>query len=467
MNLDYRLTLLLTAVTATLVALAFVWIAIDADVAHARAEPAVAIALGAALGIIVAIVASSAFAARLRGRAAAIADVGRRYALGDLTRPGPDYGDDDLGMATRALDTAVHEQGRRLAELSRDRARMEAILGSMVEGVLVVDDTGRLQLVNDAARRMLRVDREAVGRPYVEAIRHPGIVEHFARVLSGAAPQAFELSVTRDGARDLVARLAPVVATGRGAVLVLHDITDLKRADQIRRDFVANVSHELRTPLTAIRGYAEALLDDEDDAEARHRFLEIIQRHSARMERLVKDLLRLAQLDAGQEVLECAPADVPALVAGIVDDLAEAVAAKQLVVTTDVEPATRGVRVDAGKVHDILRNLVENAVNYTQPGGAVQVSASLSGGQLALQVTDNGPGIPPGDLGRVFERFYRVDKSRGRPGGTGLGLAIVKHLTGLHGGTVAVENRPGGGARFAVRVPPARPDIEAEDGPVD
>ena len=453
MRLDYRLTLLLTAVGAMLAALVFVWIAVMTDVAQARAQPAVALALGASLGFIVAVLASSAFAARQHARAAAIADVGRRYALGDLTRPGPDYGDDDLGMAARALDLAVHEQGRRVTELSRDRARMEAILGSMVEGVLVVDDTGRLQLVNDAARRMLRVEGDAVGRPYVEAIRHPGIVEHFGKVLSGRAPEAFELSVSRDGARDLVARLAPVVATGRGAVLVLHDITDLKRADLIRRDFVANVSHELRTPLTAIRGYAEALLDDEDDAEARHRFLEIIQRHAARMERLVKDLLRLAQLDAGQELLECAPADIPALVSGVVDDMADAIAAKQLVVSVDAGAGTKGVSVDAAKIHDILRNLLENDVNYTQPGGVVQVAAAVSQGQLALEVTDNGPGIPPEDLGRVFERFYRVDKSRGRPGGTGLGLAIVKHLTGLHGGTASVENRAAGGARFEVRVP--------------
>ena len=435
------------------VALVFVAIALTIDVVSARAHPVVAIGLGAALGFIAAVVVSSALAARQHARATAIADVGRRYALGDLSRPGPDYGDDDLGIAARALDNAVHEQGRRVADLVRDRARMEAILGSMVEGVLVVDDSGRLQLVNEAARRMLRVDSEAVGRPYVEAIRHPGIVEHLGRVLAGGSPQAFELAVSRDGARDLVARLAPVVATGRGAVLVLHDITDLKRADQIRRDFVANVSHELRTPLTAIRGYAEALLDDEEDADARKRFLEVIQRHSARMERLVKDLLRLAQLDAGQELLECAPADVPALVAGVVDDMAEAVAAKDLEVTVECAAATRGLRVDAAKVHDILRNLVENAVNYTQSGGFVEVSATVGDGLLTLDVSDNGPGIPPEDVGRVFERFYRVDKSRGRPGGTGLGLAIVKHLAGLHGGAVNVENRVEGGARFTVRLP--------------
>ena len=263
---------------------------------------------------------------------------------------------------------------------------------------------------------------------------------------------AFELSVSRDGTRDLVARLAPVVATGRGAVLVLHDITDLKRADQVRRDFVANVSHELRTPLTAIRGYAEALLDDEDDPEARRRFLEIIQRHSTRMERLVKDLLRLAQLDAGQELLEPAPTDIGALLAGVVEDLASSIADKRLRVGVTAGAGAHDVPVDAAKVHDIVRNLVENAVNYTQADGAIDVGAAVTDGHLLIRVSDNGPGIPSEDLPRVFERFYRVDKSRGRPGGTGLGLAIVRHLAELHGGSVAAANRPEGGASFEVRL---------------
>jgi two-component system, OmpR family, phosphate regulon sensor histidine kinase PhoR len=243
-------------------------------------------------------------------------------------------------------------------------------------------------------------------------------------------------------------------------VVVLHDVTDLKRADQIRRDFVANVSHELRTPLTAIRGYAEALVDDSEDPEARRRFLEIIQRHATRMERLVKDLLRLAMLDAGKEMLETAPADIGALVQGIVEDMAAAAAAKHLRVTTNASPDTKGLVVDAAKVHDIVRNLVENAINYTQPGGDIAIAASVDAGVLVITVTDNGPGIPPEDVSRVFERFYRVDKSRGRPGGTGLGLAIVKHLADLHGGSVTVENRALGGAAFTVRLPVApRPPL--------
>ncbi|MGE0816343.1 MAG: ATP-binding protein [Vicinamibacterales bacterium] len=457
MRRDARATVFAAAAAVSAVALAFVWLVMARG---AVTRPGLAVGLGFGLALLVAFGAAAVIGGRLEARARAIAEVGRRYALGDVSRAGPDYGDDELGLAARAMDHAVQEQERRIVTLQRDRARMEAILGSMVEGVLVVDESARLQLVNEAARRMLRIDRDAVGRPYVEALRHPGVVEHVGRALGGGPASAFELASTREAGRDLAARIAPVQGAGRGVVVVLHDVTELKRTDQIRRDFVANVSHELRTPLTAIRGYADALADDADDPEARRRFLGIIQRHAGRMEGLVRDLLRLALLDAGKEALDEAPADVPAIVAAVVEDLSRAAAAKRLAVTTDVRPDTRGVRVDGTKVHDILRNLIENATNYTQEGGAVAVSAWRDGDTLALRVADNGPGIPPEDVGRVFERFYRVDKSRGRPGGTGLGLAIVKHLAELHGGSARVENRPAGGAQFDVRLP-----LAGTDGP--
>ena len=386
-------------------------------------------------------------------RAAAIRAVARRYAVGDLSRPAPDYGDDDLGDVARAMDAAVHDLGRRVADLGRDRARMEAILASMVEGVLVVDGQGRIQLVNDAARRLLKLEREASGRPYVEAIRHPGIVEQIRKAMAGEPTTGVELSMAVDRGRTLVGRVAPVVTEGRGAVLVLHDITDLKNADQIRRDFVANVSHELRTPLTAIKGYAEALMDDPDDDEARQRFLDIIHRHATRMERLVKDLLRLARLDAGQETVEYAPCDVQAVAAGVVADFEPLIAGKRQRVTLAIADEARALVADPAKLHDILRNLIENAVNYTPEEGVIDVATALAGDWFVLSVTDTGPGLPEGDLTRVFERFYRVDKSRARPGGTGLGLAIVKHLVQVMGGTVTAANGPRGGAVFTVRLP--------------
>jgi two-component system phosphate regulon sensor histidine kinase PhoR len=297
------------------------------------------------------------------------------------------------------------------------------------------------------------MDHDVVNRPYADAIRHSGIVSEIGSVLAGAQSQGLEFSLVRDVSRTLVARVAPVVAAGRGAVLVLHDITDLRRADQMRRDFVANVSHELRTPLTSIKGYVEALRDESDDPDARRRFLEIIARHTSRMERLVADLLRLARIDAGQEVAEHAPCDVRALIAGVISDLEDTVGEKQQRLNVSVPPEACNLVVDAAKLHDIVRNLVENAVAYTPEGGAIDVGAGVTGGRYEITVADTGPGIPPEDLTRVFERFYRVDKSRARPGGTGLGLSIVKNLVDVLRGDVTASNRDGGGALFTVRLP--------------
>jgi two-component system phosphate regulon sensor histidine kinase PhoR len=392
---------------------------------------------------------------RIGARVQTIAKVAQRYSAGDMRPPGLDYGDDELGTVARALDGSVQELARRLEELGRDRAQMEAILTGMIEGVIVVDPQGRVNLANDAARRMLRLDALAIGRHYVETIRHPGIVELVAAALRGRVPGGLELSPPRDNSRTIMARAAPVTSSGaQGAVLVLHDITDLRRADQIRRDFVANVSHELRTPLTAIRGYVEALSEGGTSADDRQRFLEIVTRHTLRMERLVKDLLRLARLDAGQETLEVASCDVRALIHGVVADLAPTADPRCQKIETTIAADLETLRADPAKLHDALRNLVANAVTYSPERSTIRIDASRAGDRIVIAVADEGPGIPDGDLSRVFERFYRVDKSRARdPGGTGLGLAIVKHLVELQGGDVRAENRPEGGARFTISLP--------------
>ena len=393
----------------------------------------------------------------LSTRVRAIAAVAQRYSKGDLTRPTYDYGPDELGDVARVLDGSVQELGRRLDELSRDRARLDAILSGMVEGVLVLDGNGRIQLANRAAQEMLRMDGSSIGRPYVEVIRHPDIAAQLGTALRGEEVDSRELALTRDPGRTFVARAAPVArGGGGGAVLVLHDITDLRRADQIRRDFVANVSHELRTPLTAIRGYVEALLDDRSDAEDTRRFLEIIARHSARMERLVSDLLRLARLDARQEALDLTSCDMQQLFNTVAGDVAPMSESKRQHITSVVDPAACRITADPAKLHDVLRNLVENAVHYSPEAATIQLEALREDGVVRISVSDSGPGIPPEDLSRVFERFYRVDKSRSRPGGTGLGLAIVKHLVELHGGEATAENRRDGGARFVITLPDQR-----------
>ena len=410
---------------------------------------ALALALGGAA--IIAFV----IAGRLSRRVRTIAGVAERYRAGDLTPPLDDYGNDELGSVARALDKSVQELGRRLHELDRDRARTEAILAGMVEGVIVVDSSGRLQLVNAAARQMLKLPEPSLQRHYVETIRHPAVADLIGSALAGLHPAPMQMAPPRDATRTIMARAAAATTEAdHGAVLVLHDITDLRRADQVRRDFVANVSHELRTPLTAIRGYVEALADGAASGDEQPRFLEIILRHTLRMERLVKDLLRLARLDAGQETVELADCDTRRLIQAVVEDLASQLTERQQRVDITVAAGAVVVRADLTKLHDAVRNLVSNASTYAPEGTAITVSAAQTGaGHFTLSVEDEGPGIPEDDLSRIFERFYRVDKSRARdPGGTGLGLSIVRHLVELLGGTVRAENRPTGGARFTIEL---------------
>jgi two-component system phosphate regulon sensor histidine kinase PhoR len=394
----------------------------------------------------------------LSRRVRAIAQVAERYARGDLSRPARDYGNDEIATVARVLDDSVREIGRRAAELESDRARMQAILSGMTEGVLVVNEQGRIQLINGAARRMLRVQDHPEGRHYVEIVRQPDIAAQIGAALAGSRSEPLELSLPGSPDLILIARSARVESTAAGgAVLVMHDITDLRRADRIRRDFVANVSHELRTPLTAVRGYVEALQDSGSDLVESRRFLEIIDRHTLRMERLVRDLLRLARLDAGQEQLDRERCGVEWLFEAVEADLADKIDARRVMIERRVAPDAPTVTGDPAKLQDALRNLLENAVNYSPDGGRVILASERRGNRIALSVSDSGPGIPEADLPRVFERFYRADKARSRgerdPGGTGLGLSIVKHLVELHGGTVAASNRPEGGAKMVVELP--------------
>jgi two-component system, OmpR family, phosphate regulon sensor histidine kinase PhoR len=410
-------------------------------------------ALGVALAA--AVVTGWMFSSRVGRRVRAIAEVANRYRAGDLSAARLDYGDDELGIVARALDNAVQVVGRQLAEQARDRSRMEAILSGMIEGVIVVDPQGRLQLANAAAMRMLKLDDLPVGRHYVESIRHPAIAELVAAALAGRTPEGLQMSPPRDATRTIMARAAPAAGgSEHGAVLVLHDITELRRADQIRRDFVANVSHELRTPLTAIRGYVEALAEGDTSVEESRRFLDIITRHTERMERLVKDLLRLARLDAGQEAVELVSCDARNLIVSVVTELSSTLDQRDQRVEIMIAPDSETLYGDPTKLHDVLRNLIANANTYSPEHTTIRVETARNGASFVLSVADQGPGIPEEDLSRVFERFYRVDKSRARdPGGTGLGLAIVKHLIELHRGTVAAENRPEGGTRVVVTLP--------------
>jgi two-component system phosphate regulon sensor histidine kinase PhoR len=428
---------------------------IEAQTALVRRLALVGLGAGLAVALLVTWIASAVLSRRVQ----AVAAVAERYRRGDFSQPPRGYGRDEIGRVAGALDAASRELGRRLHEMARERAHTDAILEGMGEGVVLINAAGRLVLTNPAVRSMLRLPEPAADRPYLEVVRDPAITAQVSRALAGERTPPVEVQLDGDQRRIYVANVVPVpAARGGGAVLVLHDVTDIRRADQARRDFVANVSHELRTPLTAVRGYVEALTD-EADRDQQRRFLEIIMRHTLRMERLVRDLLRLARLDAGQEALERTSCSVSATTAAVVHEMQVQLSARRQDVALDLADDATHVPADPAKLHDVLRNLVENASHYGPEGSTIDVRSRRDGDAVVLIVADRGPGIPEAERLRIFERFYRVDRSRARdPGGTGLGLSIVRHLVELHGGQVAARPRDGGGAELVVRLP-ARSDV--------
>lgn len=414
------------------------------------------LALGAGLAVSLAL--AWGMSTLVSRRVSDIAAVAERYGRGDFSRTPADYGTDEIGTVARVLDQSVQDLKLRLGEIARDRALMSAILDGMSEGVIVVDARGQLQLVNDAARRMVSFASPGEGRHYLEAVRHPGIAAQVGAALAGERPGPVEVTIGGAPDRVFIAHASPVPTPGGLiAVIVLHDVSDLKRADRVRRDFVANVSHELRTPLTAVRGYVETLLEDPGDREQTRKFLEIVDRHSARMERLVRDLLHLARIEGGQERVERVSLPVLGVFNEVQAALAPFLQERRQSLQIDVAPDAATIEADPAKIHDVVRNLVENATNYSPEGTTIRLRSKRSDRTVSIEVEDEGPGIPESDLSRIFERFYRVDKARARGGGdgggTGLGLAIVKHLVGLHGGTVTARNRDGGGAIFTVSLP--------------
>jgi two-component system phosphate regulon sensor histidine kinase PhoR len=256
--------------------------------------------------------------------------------------------------------------------------------------------------------------------------------------------------------RNFSVTAAPVRAAGaNGAVLVLHDITELRRLERVRRDFVANVSHEFKTPLTAIQGFAETLLNGAlDDRANRKRFVEIIREHARRLARLTDDLLKLSRIEAGRLELEIRPVPVEALVNGCVETARLKAEAKGIEIHVETQKGSPPIRGDGVQLGEVLQNLLDNAVQYTPTGGRVEVISCANGQNVVFTVADTGIGVPEADLERIFERFYRVDAARSREaGGTGLGLSIARHIVEAHGGRIWVESAVGLGSRFHFSIP--------------
>jgi len=373
-----------------------------------------------------------------------------------------------VGQVTRLFDLVAPQLEARIATLEQDRAQLRAVLSGMDEGVIAIDARRRLVFANVSADRFFGLDGAAVGRLVAELIRSPQIQEAVEATLQGPGPYQGEINVAsrepglRIPSRVLAVRGTPLTGTPpQGAVLVFHDVTELRRLERMRQDFVANVSHELKTPLASIKAYTETLLDWAlHDENVNEKFLRRIEEQADRLNQLILDLLSLARLESGQEVFEHGPLNVTPCVEACAESHRGRAEAKNLHYTLDLGglDSETLILADEEAVRQILDNLIDNAIKYTPEGGSVRIICRLAVDTLTLEVADTGIGIPREDQARVFERFYRVDKARSRElGGTGLGLSIVKHLVQSIGGTINVASRVGSGTQFTVKLPRFHP----------
>ncbi len=384
-----------------------------------------------------------------------------RFAAGDFTRKLLVPSTLEFAAVAEALNRMAAELDEKLRTLTRERNERAAVLESMVEGVLAVDPEGRVIAVNAAAARLLDVEEdEVVGRSIEEAVRNPELQRAVNAVVSGHEPVETDLTAFVGGEDRYLQATGSLLhaedGTTAGAVVVVNDVTRLRRLEAVRSDFVANVSHELKTPVTSIKGFAETLADGAiDDPEAGRRFLRILAGQADRLNAIIEDLLALSTLERGGEGREVAlhEACLSDVLAAAAEVCASKATAKRIAVTVDC-PATLCAEVNAPLLEQALINLLDNAVKYSAEGTQVALSATEAGEEMVIAVADEGPGIPREHLSRLFERFYRVDKARSRNlGGTGLGLSIVKHIAQVHGGRVSVDSHVGRGSTFRIHLP--------------
>ncbi len=442
---------------------------------------------GAAVAAVIGVAAALLLANTLQRRVGRLTDFSmalvEERALPDLTPQ-----EDAFGSLERNLVGMGRTLSLRLESLREEKSKLQAILSGMIEGVLVIDPQGHIQMTNERAEEIFSsMERGGlVGRQLTHISRNPELGE-FVRGLalgSGPGPVKREITLKRGDREEFFQITATQIPGVAGEpqlfILVFHDVTELKRLEATRRDFVGNVSHEIRTPLTAVRGYAETLRTGAiNDPERAEKFLRVIERHSERLSRLTDDLLALSDLELGRVALHRASMHLGPVVDASLDVVRDKAEQGRVAIRRDLPATLPALVADADRMTQILVNLVDNAVKYTEPGGEVVVSARAlasppviegrhpdPGPWIEIRVADNGIGIPSRDLPRLTERFYRVDKARSRAlGGTGLGLAIVKHIVQAHGGVLHIDSEIGRGTTVSVSLPRGDPATTGTGSP--
>lgn len=422
------------------------------EVDVARAELGKTLSIATALALAAAIIVST-LAAELASRTArSLTEVARRMASGDLSTRARQTSEDEFGELGRALDQLAKNLSRTLGELRGERDHLGGILASMQEGVLLLDRSGHIAVLNPSLREMLLVGPDMVGKTVLEVVRHAELKELLDQGRRSLEPVSREIEVGTLQPRRLQVR-ASQLSGDRGSLLaVFVDVTEMRRLESMRREFVANVSHELRTPVTAVRSAAETLQNAAaDDPVAARAFIGIIERNAERLHDLVEDLLDLSRIESRALKLNMEALDVDAVYEHVLSLFEERASKRGTLLENEAIEEMPRVLADRRALEHILTNLVDNAVKYCHPGATIRLRAEVRDDTIELLVEDNGPGIEARHLPRLFERFYRVDAGRSRDiGGTGLGLSIVKHMVESMGGSVHVESVPNKGTTFGV-----------------
>jgi two-component system phosphate regulon sensor histidine kinase PhoR len=399
---------------------------------------------------------------RLAGRIGealtALGEAARKMTEGDLGVRSRFAGDDDIASLGHALDRLAGGLATSLGRLRAERDLQSRILEAMQEGVVVVDRDGRIVLINPALRAMLLLGADAVGKLLIETVRHAQLEELLAAAREdGSESTRLEIDVPGLKPRRLMLHAAPLSGDDEGVLVVFVDVTDLRRLESLRREFVANASHELRTPIAAVRSATETLRSGAlEDPVAAVRFVDIIERNAQRLQSLLEDMLELSKLESNEFKLKRERVELGSVVPIVLALFRERAEKKSVRLGSELARAPAAVEGDARALEHVLSNLVDNAVKYCPAGTRVLVSAAAAGDRIHLVVSDTGPGIAAEHVPRVFERFYRVDAGRSRDlGGTGLGLSIVKHMVEAMRGKVWVESEVGRGSTFTVSLPRA------------
>ncbi|MDR3405583.1 MAG: ATP-binding protein [Chthoniobacter sp.] len=357
---------------------------------------------------------------------------------------------------TYPLEKIAQEQEKLHREIHDEAFNLRTILASMEEGVMVVDTHHTLRLVNPSFVSLFELKGDPIGHTVLHTLRETAFEELISAAFRTSQDQRGDVERTADK-RHFAVHAVPVreFAGGPGVVAIIRDITRLRQLEEVRREFVANVSHELRTPLSIFHGYLENLIDAPSlPRKEQMEIFEILRKHSRRLNALLEDLLTLARLESRQEKMVCISMELPALLRSVAGDWAQKLATKKLALSVEATDDLPRVSADPQRLEQVLHNLLENAVKFTEPGGNILLRASTRNGDMEVRVEDSGQGIPPADLPHIFERFYRADKARTREqGGTGLGLSIVKHIIQLHGGSVAAESKYGKGTAIILHLP--------------